>query len=213
LTFLGVQTLAGTDNWTPTAGSTLDYIIVMGPGGDGGAATGAGSSAAGGGGGSGARIEGWVGDGVAAITGGAFVQVAGSNTELAIAGLALVAQQGADGGSSAATPIVQGGGGGFFSGLGASELVGSQGAPGQVGLLVLNEAATEISAVGGYGGGAGGVGAIIIGPGPQTLNGGSPAQGIGGGGGGGAIVNDTGTATGGIGAAGTIRIYEFGTPP
>jgi hypothetical protein len=203
----------GTTTYTPTIGTASIYVECIGAGGGGGgAATGGGASLAAGGGGGGystlfisspaSSYSVSVGTGG---TAGAIGGTGGNGGDTTFGASLCVARGGSGGqsggaGSNAVTCLTGGAGGLASTGTGDTLLNGQHG-----GSSIRLSSAVGISGRGGDGpiGGGGGQEKVVAGAG-------NPGLSFGGGGSGGAMISNSASVTGGAGANGLIRVWEFG---
>jgi hypothetical protein len=205
---LNVRTVTASGTYNPTPGTNAIYVQVYGGGGAGGGtnAPGAGQVAGGSGGAAGGTAEKYITSGFAGVTmtigaGGIGVPSgaggAGGTTSFG----ALCSATGGGGGSvGIATAPANSLVGGALGGVGAGGDVNSQGGEGIPGF-------SAVSPVSGSGGANGlGAGARLV----SSFTNGNSATTLGTGGSGGCAPSSSGITQGGYGAAGLIRIWEFG---
>jgi hypothetical protein len=212
-TYVGRQVLSSSSStYTPTTGTRVVHVRIVGGGGGGGGASGSTGLACGGGGASGGYVELWIDPG-AAITGGAYhagpggaggssgagAATAGTASDIIIQGVTYTAKGGGAGVSGTNTTGQSSHAGGLPTTGGSSGDVASDGNPG-----------TACWANGSSNGQSGNGGASVLGGGGYGANtgaAGANASGPGGGGGG-AFAGGTGFA-GGSGSNGIIIVEEY----
>jgi hypothetical protein len=218
---IGVQVFTGSGTYTPTSGMNVCYIECVGGGGGGGGASATtdqvtGSAAPGGGGGAYSAARKTAADIGASKTvtiggggsGGAAGSTGGTGGDTSV-GTLVVAKGGAGGsgvGAGGPTTVGGGAGGAAASGTGDAKLSGGTG---QTAFVYVN---TPVSGEGGTAPIMGGTPGHSYTARRAEINGvsGEAASGIGGGGSGGISTGGGGGQAGGAGAAGFVRIWEFG---
>lgn len=214
---LGVQYLtAASGTYTPTAGTASIFVELIGGGGGGGGVSvtnDATEGAVGGGGSAGTYTALYIGTPAASYTyaagaagtGGAINGGNGGSTTFN--GGSVTAPGGPGGSGNTQTTTLQRTAGGAHSTAGVNGDVSIQGQAGGIGWIIV--AAAPVIYAGGFGG------STILGSGGRSTDN-NPSAGLGyGAGGGGAVLNVSGTGiansiAGGAGAAGVIRVWEFG---